>query len=397
MDQETFRRVMEEDLAPMLAGELKKDPLPSTARELTIAYEGPCRLLVKPTRDTAYRFAIDRSQSFSPQEKQLAEDFINQLEAIAKIDSGIYERDLLRALPTRVIAHHMGSGEVLHSILDHLQIWSAQTYEGQRIVAAVGIQDAPGNARLPLHTLWGEDYGPVMTNGFDTLLEVDSVGNVHGLVHLDVPAVVSRKAPYRLGQIAEWTNGGATAVVLNRNGEILVFRDASLHFVRRNGRWVHYSHDVNIRRLSPPLGQNLRNAIYESCLDVSYARCGGCIGVLSYHNRENTDELIAEPDLLNSSDTYKVRLIRAAVAGRPFQEIDRRIRQELLALDGALVLDHKGNLFTAGAILKVPEGSVGGGGRRAAAVAISKRGLGVKVSQDGSIIGFHDGKTSLTT
>jgi hypothetical protein len=62
----------------------------------------------------------------------------------------------------------------------------------------------------------------------------------------------------------------------------------------------------------------------------------------------------------------------------------------LLSLDGAMVLDRTGSILAAGAIIDVPSGSVGGGGRTAAAQRLSTIGLGVKVSQDGTITGFRD-------
>ena len=78
------------------------------------------------------------------------------------------------------------------------------------------------------------------------------------------------------------------------------------------------------------------------------------------------------------------------IAGRRFQDLDRRLRQELLAIDGATLIDQEGELLAVGAILKIPGGSTGGG-RLAAAIELSTLGLGVKVFQDGGISGFHDG------
>jgi DNA integrity scanning protein DisA with diadenylate cyclase activity len=73
-----------------------------------------------------------------------------------------------------------------------------------------------------------------------------------------------------------------------------------------------------------------------------------------------------------------------------FYALDRRLRQELVAIDGATVLDSEGRILAVGAILKIDGGS-SGGGRLAAAKELSKLGLGIKVSQDGGIRGFHDG------
>jgi hypothetical protein len=57
-------------------------------------------------------------------------------------------------------------------------------------------------------------------------------------------------------------------------------------------------------------------------------------------------------------------------------------------VDGATVIDHQGSLLAVGAIVQVPGGSTGGG-RLAAAKALSRLGLGVKVSQDGGIRGYR--------
>jgi hypothetical protein len=55
-----------------------------------------------------------------------------------------------------------------------------------------------------------------------------------------------------------------------------------------------------------------------------------------------------------------------------------------------MILDRNGRILAAGAIIDVPSGSVGGGGRTAAARRLSTIGLGVKVSQDGTITGFRN-------
>ena len=56
---------------------------------------------------------------------------------------------------------------------------------------------------------------------------------------------------------------------------------------------------------------------------------------------------------------------------------------------GTTVIDHHGNLLAVGAILQIPSGSEGGG-RLAAAKALSTKGVGIKISQDGGIRCYHD-------
>jgi hypothetical protein len=84
----------------------------------------------------------------------------------------------------------------------------------------------------------------------------------------------------------------------------------------------------------------------------------------------------------------KARLLQRAINGKLFHALDRRLRKEILAIDGATILDHTSQLLAAGAILKVPGGS-SGGGRRAAALALAPYGVGIKVSADGGIEGVR--------
>jgi hypothetical protein len=62
----------------------------------------------------------------------------------------------------------------------------------------------------------------------------------------------------------------------------------------------------------------------------------------------------------------------------------RRLRLEMLSMDGATILDREGNILTAGTIIEVGGGSPGGG-RTAAAMALARYGTGIKVSQDGPV------------
>jgi len=77
----------------------------------------------------------------------------------------------------------------------------------------------------------------------------------------------------------------AVAVALNRNGEILLFAQGELKFAKRRGRWLHFTHKPVVTSMSwggaSPL--DIRESIYESCLDASFARTGGCIGIVRKH------------------------------------------------------------------------------------------------------------------
>jgi hypothetical protein len=100
--------------------------------------------------------------------------------------------------------------------------------------------------------------------------------------------------------------------------------------------------------------------------------------------------LVSAADMVAARSNYKTQVLSRIIGGSSFQRLDRRARAELLALDGAMILDRNGRILAAGTIIDVPSGSVGGGGRTAAARRLSTIGLGVKVSQDGSITGYRD-------
>jgi hypothetical protein len=140
--------------------------------------------------------------------------------------------------------------------------------------------------------------------------------------------------------------------------------------------------------MNVPRARTLRQAIYETCLDASFARTGACIGVVSVDAGSKWKSIVGESDVLQGSAALKARSLRKVISGRTFEAIDRRTRQEIVAIDGATLIAHDGRILAAGAILQVPAGS-DGGGRLAAAKAVAAYGLGVKVSQDGAITGYR--------
>lgn len=176
-------------------------------------------------------------------------------------------------------------------------------------------------------------------------------------------------------------------MTLNRNREILIFRDKQIQFCQRAGQWHFLTHEPVLIQMGTPHSLEVRRAVYETSLDASFARTGACIGIASSSFVGKVSDYVSKDDQLRSY-TIKSRTIGKIIAGKPFHELDRRIRQELVAIDGATVLSHDGSVLAVGAILKIPPGSTGGG-RLAAARALSNLGLGIKVSQDGRISGFR--------
>ena len=73
-----------------------------------------------------------------------------------------------------------------------------------------------------------------------------------------------------------------------------------------------------------------------------------------------------------------------------FFELNRKLRQELLSLDGATIIRKDGTLVATGAIISLKtQGD--GGGRTAATKQLSDYGIAFKISEDGEITCYHDG------
>lgn len=394
MDKTKFKNAVAKILATMLDASLETGEERSNVREQIVAARGPCRLALKPSQADIYRIVLARSQQFTFEENVLADHFVRELVELDAIGAGKYEPDLMALLPERVIGSFMGGRTALGNILQLLRDWSSRTYEGKRVAVAIGIDPNCVSTQISLEEYWSLDLSAVFSNGIDTLVVCAQDGSFAGLKSLP-DGNMSRKVPYRLARIGEWAKSGRIAAVLNRHGEILVMTGGTLHFALRDGKWMYFSHDANIARMDPPKSRKLREAIYESCLDVSFARTGGCIGVvLSKHNGEAPD-CVVPSDRLYLERNVKSRILNTAVSG-VFQSLDRRLRSELLALDGALVCDHRGNVLAAGAILRLPGGSAGGG-RLAAARTLSEAGLAIKISADGPIVVFKEGHEIIRT
>lgn len=255
------------------------------------------------------------------------------------------------------------------------------------MVTALGLTGSMGHGPVKLDELWKEDFSRVLSNAFDSMYICGSDSRVFKVHCLPEPSDIEF-SPYRFGSIAAWCNKKQrVATVLNRNGEVLIFKDKKLQFAKRRGVWRYYAHDSVVQRLG--VGNSaIRHAVYESCLNVSFARTGGCVAVLTARNAGAHTEFLASADLISNQELTRTKLLAFTIK-TPFQKLDRRLRQQIISMDGATLLKHTGEVLAAGSIVSVPGGSTGGG-RRAAALRLSEYGVAIKVSADGPITGFRN-------
>lgn len=387
MEQDQLRRIAEEYLCPLFSGAWLEDASPSTPQDQRVARRDSRSLAFKVDRSDPYRLVLRRRERFGLPAQQVVKSFVDVLREIEPALSTVYEPDLLRTLQRKVLARAIAGGgmhDAILSAINRLEAWAEGSYEGQPVTAAFGLDPGATGTELTLQEFSSLEFSAVLTNGVDTMVLVDPRGHLVGHECLKAPDALPSFAPHTQGAFAAWAAGGRIVLVLTGIGDILVFKDSQLMFAKRSGRWHFLTHRPLVTRMPAPGPVAIRQAIYESCLDASFANRGACIGVVMKEYAGQWEEVVMREDRLDNRDSLKAKTLASMIAGRHFAALDRRLRLELLSIDGAVVLDHRGMVLTAGAILKIPGGSTGGG-RLAAARVLASLGLGIKVSQDGSI------------
>jgi hypothetical protein len=401
MNKDILQRIMDTHVAGLFPGStVSIGPGNDKQRKYAVFSKGQTQIRIKEIDGES--FFISRAQPFTKQELKIIHDIIQISDEYSDLDtdtqiylnSGSLSRMVARSL---VDTDSDSAFETFLSlVIDTLEKWSAQTYEGTRISTSFGIDSSNAQSGNDFESFVREDFSKVLSNGYDTIVEFSQHGSLLGYIGLNEFSDPKR-APYRYAPFETYTSGNNKyAFILNRNGEILVFREGELFFSKRRGEWRLFTHDSVLTQLSfgsRKTYQKLQEAIYLSALDASFARCGGCIGLV--HKSELTklrkNSILKTEDWLTSDSSTKTKALRKFINNKKFHDLDRRVRQEILGIDGATVVDYEGNVLAAGSILNISQEetrSAGGGARLAAARVLSNYGYSLKISEDGEIRAF---------
>ncbi len=403
----TFRDFLNDVLIPMFPGvEILDEPWQARRRvnSLVTFAPGANRLRVRESTDEQVFFELSRAQAFDSAEKNLVENIVRAF-ANVKAEAEPFLDQLEEAIIRQAIAKSVAGGRtmqqgIISMVLETYSNWATQTYEGERVSSGclVTATLSVESSRIKPGELFREDFAKNLTDGVDSWWRIPSLGGVSGFETSEdqttLTAAPDAFFPQRYRPLATRTTGNTVGITLNRNGEILVFSEQRLRFAMRRGAWVNFAHDSIVKQMSAAGGAGatkLRQAIYASSLDVSFARSGGCIGLLRTTDlrRFRDDEIVAVDDRIETSEKLKPKAAAALVGGKRFDTLSRSVRKELLGLDGALVLRPDGSIYAAGAILKLGTIDLGNqGGRSAAAKTLSRFGLGIKISEDGMVSGY---------
>jgi hypothetical protein len=195
----------------------------------------------------------------------------------------------------------------------------------------------------------------------------------------------------------------SVCVVLSPSRDIKVFAEGAEVFSFHSAAWhlldLKAKYEIWADAVSNPA---LALRLFQLALDLADAREGALFAVLR-DPAEAVPQLVAPANRLDipfrtdvpGSGTVSRREVLHLLEGRTVVDLDLSVLSTLAALDGAIVVDRDGCLLAAGAILRHPpseqleHGGIIEGARTTAAMAASKFGPVLKVSEDGEIT-FYD-------
>lgn len=322
-----------------------------------------------------------------------------------------------------------GQNDTFYQLLKILEKWSVQTYEGKKVT--FGFVFNPRAKSFFSEDEYGtwleflkDDYAATLTDCIHSVIQLDEKCSFAGYLSITENDFIEAyqltpNLPYRFARVIEkYVKGTCVGVFLLNNGDIILSKNGEIRLVKRNLKWLNLSYDtfknmVAARVSQVKIDDNLLRQIYASTLDVSLAHTGGIIAVVKKTSDlkiknvnpilnpcdnltdrrplcEISDEMKSLPAYKNikpgeiKKRLLKRKAITSLLDGKKFDEVDRKLRTELISMDGACIIDQKGEICAIGAIIQNDSGS-SGGGRSAAAKKLSTYGMAVKISTDGYI------------
>ncbi len=239
-----------------------------------------------------------------------------------------------------------------------------------------------------------------LANADGQLLDIIDVDRWSAELCQDTELVAPCAEPYKPHARATLGHGHVCAV-LSPSREIKVFAEGAETFAFRGGAWHLLDIAAKYELWARAVGDlRLASRLFQTALDLSDAREGALFVVLP--DPSAVTQLVATGDRLDipappeptpTAGPSRRDLLHLLEA-RSATDLDPTVFRALASLDGATVVDRAGRLLAAGAILRHPQsvdmefGGVIEGARTTAAMAASRFGPVLKVSEDGAITFF---------
>ncbi len=202
---------------------------------------------------------------------------------------------------------------------------------------------------------------------------------------------IERLTQRELFSMVRRSGQGAFAITVNEASEIEVLISPAKLLIRRKGVWAIFDPDI----FRSFLADSIDNAAIDDLLWTLYAVSKQRHGTVILIHDGTPRRLAGLKKGSVGGDDPIGRLLISQVKGQTIAELKQTgILLRILSSDGLTVLDRKGKLLETGFIIDTSHARemVTGGGRTTAAIAASFFGKVIKVSQDGPIELYQDGK-----
>lgn len=332
------------------------------------------------------------------------------------------------------------SDKITTKFFDILEKWAVKTYEGKHVTLGFVVNPSSQKGQMlsfeELQAFLEDDSSAVLSDCIHSVMEVDKHCNL--IDYLSVTKDVTKIAACELNsyvplrflhtvqQFVPENSGKAgsdkVGIFLLNNGDILIVKNGAIKFVKRNLRWLSMNNSAFIASLGFDVqgsSESLRKllaSIYASVLDVSFSHSGGLIAIIApdkvqelmslkvlnpYNNLIMSVEAAVElskrlgylkqNEMPSAEQVIRRKLLTQLLKGTSFSDTDRKLRSEIIALDGACIVGEDGTIYSCGAIIQNDSGS-STGGRSSAAKKLSQYGVAIKISTDGYIEVYRENK-----
>jgi hypothetical protein len=355
------------------------------------------------------RYRMIRDQSLVEQRSELFRGLPEDRYVSAFIDSRPYAGKVWEG-PDRV-----------EDVIEVLRTTALSTYENRRISTGTllfGTQPDPCHT-LPTTPPGALRYSLALTSirsfyrlcdGLQTLALVDQEGRLAEVIDVEQWAeplsntelAVPSADRYRTHARATLC-GGHVCMILTPNGEMKIIANGVQVFRFLDGRWRLTDAERKYEMWRSAIGNSeLARRLFVAALNLAEDRRGGLLVVLE--NPESIAKLVSATDLLSSLPDYgslpasgSKDQLHYLLHQKRVLELPTAVLETVARIDGGIVLDRDSNLLAFGAILRHqdltefhPENIEGG--RTTAAIAASRFGHVLKVSEDGLISFFQNGQ-----
>ncbi len=419
--------------------ELDAEPTPSSSSDGRMAIEPsahPSALIIR-WFGTRYTLRVRGPWAFTAHEVRLAQAVGSVLAARARAVLNpqiIAERgDLFRgAIEDRYVGAFLdhkpytiegraARADRIASVIELLRVAALSSYENRPIstgVLLLGTQGDPCRPDVPVPPTAPEYTEPLtaiksffrLADGVRTVFLANAEGRLLDIIDIDrwsahayrhqrlqVPCAKAYQAHARAT-----LQHGHVCAVFSPSREIKVFAEGAELFAFRAAAWHLLDLQAKFRLWAEAVGNEpLAMRLFQTALDLADAREGALFLVAREPDRA-VAQLVTPADRLDipitdgaSTRAPSRRDLLHLLEGRSATDLDETIFSALASLDGATVMDRTGRLLAAGAILRHTatdefehDGEVEGA-RTTAAIAATRFGPVLKVSEDG-IITFFD-------